>query len=409
LVDAAAYQKIDVRLLGRIQVRVGGFEVDLGAAGPRSLFAVLALRANSTLSLAMLSDAIWGEAVPRSAEGTIYTYVSIRSTQLSSDSWAGVSARLSPHDRFWRQASATPRLPTQTPTAYAPCSRPMTKRSPAQVGNLSILADALRLAATRGFDEFATKLATALGVICHCTSRWADWLRIIEIGQVAAGRVNDRLSQGRLHNDSGLAYHFLGRVDEAIASHQAAIDILTTVGDDHDQAIAINLAVAYSMMGRHLGALPLLETAMGIARDQGNHFVEASVAGNLGVVLSTLGRHDEAIESGRRCVELFRALGSWHMLGHGLAEVGDSCVRAGHTEAAMLNYSEAWEVWRQLGDRWGEVRSMLALAKAHKQAGMTGAARQLLADALQILRETGYDAVNESEAVAIRSLLAEIG
>lgn len=273
---------------------------------------------------------------------------------------------------------------------------------------LATLADLLRLATDRGCDAFAARLASALGVLYHCTSRWTEWLRATEIGQAAARKAGDRLSQARLHNDRGLAHHFLGRHEEAVACHQAAVDILTRIDNPQDQATTANLAVAYSMMGRHLDALPLLENALRIAREHGNRFVEASVADSLGAVLSSLGRHDEAIVYGRQSVELIRQTGAEHMLGHALIQVGNSCLCAGRAQEAITHFGDALDLWRGLGDGWGEVRSMHALARVRLQTGDREQARTLLLDALAIMRDTGRLAANEREAADIRALLAEL-
>jgi tetratricopeptide (TPR) repeat protein len=161
-------------------------------------------------------------------------------------------------------------------------------------------------------------------------------------------------------------------------------------------------------MGRHLDAVPLLEEAMRIARDQDNRFVEASVASNLGAVLSRLGRHADAIAYGRRCVDLVREAGPDHLLGHALTQVGDSCLRAGRTDEAIRHFGDALALWRRLGDRWGEVCSMHALARARHQAGLTDGVRDLLSAALEIMQQAGYVAANEREANEIRALIAEV-
>jgi DNA-binding SARP family transcriptional activator/tetratricopeptide (TPR) repeat protein len=276
------------------------------------------------------------------------------------------------------------------------------------IRELSTLVDVVRLASERGLDAMATKLATALGALCHCTSRWADWLDVLESGQAAAERTGDRASQGRLYNDAGVVRHYLGEHDEAVACHKLATEILTALDDVQDESIAANLAVAYSMMGRHMGALPLLHTAMKIAQQQGNRFVEAVAAHNVCAALSKLGRHTEAMDHGRRCVDLYRETGAEHMLGHGLVEVGGSCLRAGRVDEAIRHYRDALEVWRTLGDRWGEVTGMHDLAEAHHQAGRNEGARQLLVEALAILRNTPYLAADGREAAKIQALLTKI-
>ncbi|MFI9388303.1 AfsR/SARP family transcriptional regulator [Kutzneria sp. NPDC052558] len=277
---------------------------------------------------------------------------------------------------------------------------------------LFTLVDVLRLAVDRGLDAGAATFAAALATLCHCTSRWTEWLRITEMGLAAARRSGDRLNQARLHNDMGVALHFLGRGVEGIPCHQAAVDILAGLsesGDGDDHAVAVNLAVAYQQMGRQVDAVPLLEDALAIARRWSNRFVEATVSDALGTVMADLGRYDEAIEHGTRCVELVREAKAEHMLGgHGLMHLGDSCLSAGLVDDAIRHYEEALELWGRLGDPWGEVRSKHALARALVQAGRTDRARELLANAVEVMRTTGYLAGNERAANEIRALLAEL-
>ena len=277
---------------------------------------------------------------------------------------------------------------------------------------LPALADVLRLAVDRGFDAQAAKLATALGGLCHCTSRWPEWLRIAETGLAAAERAGDRLSVARLHNDAGVVHHFLGHGDRAVACFRQAVGLLTELaelGEGNQQAIAANLAVAYLMMGLRLDAMPLLQDALAIARRQDNLFVEAAVSEALSAVLSKQGRHDEAIEHGLRCVTLARRTGSEHMLAHGTAQVGGSCLRAGRVDEAIGHLDEALRLWRVLGDHWGEVHSMHSLARALREAGELDRARQLLTEALDLVQTSGRHAIYEREASEIRALLAAIG
>ncbi|WIY05778.1 BTAD domain-containing putative transcriptional regulator [Amycolatopsis mongoliensis] len=54
----------------------GETELDLGSAHRRTVLAALAMSPNRTVSREELIDAVWGEAPPQSAQGSIYTYVS---------------------------------------------------------------------------------------------------------------------------------------------------------------------------------------------------------------------------------------------------------------------------------------------------------------------------------------------
>ncbi|EWM17818.1 regulatory protein AfsR [Kutzneria sp. 744] len=72
----AGVDGLAVRLFGQVGATFGGAGLNLGAPGPRSLFARLALSAGETVTADDLVDALWGEVPPRTARSTVYTYVS---------------------------------------------------------------------------------------------------------------------------------------------------------------------------------------------------------------------------------------------------------------------------------------------------------------------------------------------
>jgi DNA-binding SARP family transcriptional activator len=67
---------MDVRLLGPLEVDVDGRRVTLGAAKQRAILAMLALRANRTVSADELMEGLWGEHPPATAPKMVQQYVS---------------------------------------------------------------------------------------------------------------------------------------------------------------------------------------------------------------------------------------------------------------------------------------------------------------------------------------------
>ncbi|MDX3190930.1 BTAD domain-containing putative transcriptional regulator [Streptomyces sp. MN03-5084-2B] len=65
-----------LQLLGPLKAWQGETELDLGSAHRRTVLAALAMHPNRTVSREELIDAVWGDAPPQSAQGSIYTYVS---------------------------------------------------------------------------------------------------------------------------------------------------------------------------------------------------------------------------------------------------------------------------------------------------------------------------------------------
>ncbi|MBB4688438.1 BTAD domain-containing putative transcriptional regulator [Amycolatopsis jiangsuensis] len=65
-----------IQLLGPVRAWRGDQPLDLGSAHRRTVFAVLALAHGRSVSREELIDAVWGDAPPASAQGSIYTYIS---------------------------------------------------------------------------------------------------------------------------------------------------------------------------------------------------------------------------------------------------------------------------------------------------------------------------------------------
>ena len=79
-----------VRVLGPLDVSCRGVTVGPGGPRRRSLFALLALRANELCGLDSLVDGLWGPKPPASATGVVQTYVSTWRKALDDDSDPGV-------------------------------------------------------------------------------------------------------------------------------------------------------------------------------------------------------------------------------------------------------------------------------------------------------------------------------
>jgi DNA-binding SARP family transcriptional activator/Tfp pilus assembly protein PilF len=66
---------VELRLLGPVEVRVNGLQVDMGHARQRAVLAILLLGLNEVVPTDRLIDRVWGDEPPRSARNIIYGYV----------------------------------------------------------------------------------------------------------------------------------------------------------------------------------------------------------------------------------------------------------------------------------------------------------------------------------------------
>src|SRR4051812_26518143 len=75
---------MEVRLLGPLEATVGERAVEFGGSKQRAVLAMLALRANTAVSVDHLVEGLWGEAPPASAPKMVQLYVSQLRKQLGS-------------------------------------------------------------------------------------------------------------------------------------------------------------------------------------------------------------------------------------------------------------------------------------------------------------------------------------
>ena len=67
--------RVEIKVLGPLEVSVGGISIVPTASKPSQLLAMLALNAGHVVTLAALSDEIWGYRPPRSGVPTLHTYI----------------------------------------------------------------------------------------------------------------------------------------------------------------------------------------------------------------------------------------------------------------------------------------------------------------------------------------------
>jgi DNA-binding SARP family transcriptional activator/tetratricopeptide (TPR) repeat protein len=78
----------DLRLLGALEFRVAGVELDLGPPKQRAVFAALVVDANQPVAVSTLIDRVWGDEPPAEARNALYAHI-MRIRRLLTGSAAG--------------------------------------------------------------------------------------------------------------------------------------------------------------------------------------------------------------------------------------------------------------------------------------------------------------------------------
>ena len=127
------------------------------------------------------------------------------------------------------------------------------------------LMAATRLAATSGLNELAWKLPAAAMVFYLRRSHWTDWVAAHEIGLAGARAGGDRLAEGWMLNNLGMAYG-VQRRDESVAYLEQALALSRELGNGPGEAqAATNLANTYFRLGNFAEARA---AAQALARDR---------------------------------------------------------------------------------------------------------------------------------------------
>ncbi|WP_328328313.1 MULTISPECIES: AfsR/SARP family transcriptional regulator [unclassified Streptomyces] len=75
LIEARHVPAAEIRLLGPLDVRIGGVSIVPSAGKPKQLLALLAQRCGRVVPVSTLMEEIWGETIPRSSTTTLQTYI----------------------------------------------------------------------------------------------------------------------------------------------------------------------------------------------------------------------------------------------------------------------------------------------------------------------------------------------
>jgi tetratricopeptide (TPR) repeat protein len=214
------------------------------------------------------------------------------------------------------------------------------------------------------------------------------------------------------HNNLGAAFETLGRLDEALAHHQAALAIWRELyGERHpDVATSLNnLGSLYSERGEHAQALEHYRRALNIRRELygERHPDVASSLNNLGFAYDNLGEYAQALEYFRQSLAIRRQLhGERHPdVARCLNNLGAVHRELGEYAHALESYRRALDIRRELyGARHADVASSLSnLGLLHGELGEYAQALEHLRTALGIWREV-YGEQHPDVALALNNI-----
>ncbi|MBK8207570.1 MAG: tetratricopeptide repeat protein [Planctomycetes bacterium] len=183
-------------------------------------------------------------------------------------------------------------------------------------------------------------------------------------------------------------YQQTGRVDEALAFHERAIEIARGIGTREFEGVQVgNIANLYFRQGRLEAAEAAHQRALEIHRQAGSRGNEAVSLGNLAGVLQKLGRNEEAEAHFKQSISLLQQVGDLRSYAIAMSNYGNFLADTGRMEESEGMLVQALSLVRESGNRRFEGNVLGSLGLLHSLTGRVRTGVGLLAQACAIHEE----------------------
>jgi tetratricopeptide (TPR) repeat protein len=223
---------------------------------------------------------------------------------------------------------------------------------------------------------------------------WGHYTRLVELREKLLGRLTDSALQESNLGRLGNAYRLLGQIKRAIKLLEEALTIAREIGDHRNESYWLgDLGFSYGVLGNFERAMSYHEKALAIAREFGNRRWEGINLGGLGLVYRYLGQFERAIGCHEEALTIAREIGDRRCEVAWLNTLGNAYCTVGQIERAIKLYEEALTIAREVGYRMGESYQLLRLGQTLLATGVLSEARRNCAEARDLdVPDTSYQA-----------------
>ena len=266
-------------------------------------------------------------------------------------------------------------------------------------------------AATPGVPP-ETIAAVGLGLFEYhrARARWRDAIRVDELALDLVDGV-DRVAAATLRNDLGVAEAELvhgGEAPDFGRSHTHLRHSLAdweAIGDQRQLAGILNNLCFVFGLGEDLdAAIEFGERGLALNRSLGLRHVETLNLVNLGVLYGRKGDRERELAYATEAVAVAEDTGDLRGMAYGWMRIGLVHRDTGKHADAAEELRRSAGLWREAGVRLYEAMTLAELGRAHLGADDHERAREVLTEALELMREYG----GEERAAAVRADLERL-
>ncbi|WP_433337514.1 tetratricopeptide repeat protein [Spirillospora sp. CA-294931] len=200
--------------------------------------------------------------------------------------------------------------------------------------------------------------------------------------------IGNRKGLAEVANHSGIALWHLGRYAEGVAQMQEALNLYAEVGNLRGQQMALNnLGYIELSQGNHDVALDYYQRAAEIVEMNRQH--RAVWLNNVATVHERAGRLEAAFEGYREALAIYREIGDRRGEMDSLINVGACYVAMGRDAESLIHFQKGLNSARELGEKYEECRALRSIGEAHHRMGRPGLALEQLEESLAVARSIG--------------------
>lgn len=238
-----------------------------------------------------------------------------------------------------------------------------------------------------GMYDRALDLSLSIAPLFSLRSRWEDWRRLAELGEIASRDAAD--SEGRTMALSILAdtRAKAGRNEEAIDLLREAEETSRTCSVSTRARALTSLGDVLFRAGHQLEAEPVIQQALELCTVAGDMAGRGSALNLLGMISRFRGELLPAMDLFVQASEAARASKDWHSVGTVDTNLALVYVQLGRWDDAVAAFRRDIDICQRLGDRHGEAVTGIYLASLFVDQGDLTEATRLATNALDTMRE----------------------
>ena len=241
-------------------------------------------------------------------------------------------------------------------------------------------------------DEASWRTATSLVPVFRAGMHTDDWAAVHLAALAATQRLADHTAEREIRGSLINSYRAQGRLKEAMAAAEEALDIARERADFLGQALHMQeLAYICRRLGRMDEAVGWSEQGVALRRVHGGTtFGFASSLNGLGLAYHAVGRSEQALAAFEECLLLSRKEQDRYNEGYVLDSIGETQVALGRYAEAEEAFREANAICRELGDEPACGQILDHLGTLLGAAGRPGESLAVLREAHGILARIEY-------------------